>query len=152
HWGFDDPAKVEGTDEEKWARFQRVRDEIGVRIRRFVETEDTCDHRNLAGLDYLKEDLEPPWTKEITMIQAFAEVVEKSDDEVKDFRSVDKFWYSVKKLDPINGEKLNCYRASLASLSIALWVKPKTLIDRFSNPFKSLFSSVENTVSHTARE
>lgn len=46
HWGFDDPAKVEGTDEEKWASFQRVRDEIGVRIRRFVETEDTCDHRN----------------------------------------------------------------------------------------------------------
>ena len=23
HWGFDDPAKAEGTDEEKWAFFQR---------------------------------------------------------------------------------------------------------------------------------
>ncbi|MCK0473520.1 arsenate reductase (thioredoxin) [Halalkalibacter sp. APA_J-10(15)] len=37
HWGFDDPAKAEGTDEEKWAFFQRVRDEIGDRIKRFAE-------------------------------------------------------------------------------------------------------------------
>ncbi|MFC4402238.1 arsenate reductase (thioredoxin) [Gracilibacillus xinjiangensis] len=38
HWGFDDPAKAEGTDDEKWAVFQRVRDEIGDRIKRFAET------------------------------------------------------------------------------------------------------------------
>ncbi|MCG5102625.1 arsenate reductase (thioredoxin) [Oceanobacillus alkalisoli] len=38
HWGFDDPAKAEGTPEEKWAVFQRVRDEIGDRIKRFAET------------------------------------------------------------------------------------------------------------------
>nr|WP_276561854.1 arsenate reductase (thioredoxin) [Brevibacillus halotolerans] len=38
HWGFDDPAKAEGTDEEKWAIFQRVRDEIGTRIKLFAET------------------------------------------------------------------------------------------------------------------
>jgi arsenate reductase len=38
HWGFDDPAKAEGTEEEKWAVFQRVRDEIGERIKRFAET------------------------------------------------------------------------------------------------------------------
>ena len=38
HWGFDDPAKAEGTDEEKWAFFQRVRDEIKARIKRFAET------------------------------------------------------------------------------------------------------------------
>lgn len=38
HWGFDDPAKAEGTSEEKWAVFQRVRDEIGDRIKRFAET------------------------------------------------------------------------------------------------------------------
>ncbi|UJL47150.1 arsenate reductase (thioredoxin) [Virgibacillus sp. NKC19-16] len=38
HWGFDDPAKAEGTDEEKWAVFQRVRNEIGERIKRFAET------------------------------------------------------------------------------------------------------------------
>ncbi|MDR6999143.1 arsenate reductase (thioredoxin) [Neobacillus niacini] len=38
HWGFVDPAKAEGTEEEKWAIFQRVRDEIGDRIKRFAET------------------------------------------------------------------------------------------------------------------
>ncbi len=38
HWGFDDPAKAEGTDEEKWETFQRVRDEIEARIRAFAET------------------------------------------------------------------------------------------------------------------
>ncbi|MGY0691855.1 arsenate reductase (thioredoxin) [Virgibacillus sp. FSP13] len=37
HWGFDDPAKAEGTDEEKWAVFQRVRDEVGERMKRFAE-------------------------------------------------------------------------------------------------------------------
>ena len=35
HWGFDDPAKAVGNDEEKWATFQRVRDEIEERIKRF---------------------------------------------------------------------------------------------------------------------
>jgi arsenate reductase (thioredoxin) len=28
HWGFDDPAKATGSDEEKMAEFRRVRDEI----------------------------------------------------------------------------------------------------------------------------
>ena len=37
HWGFDDPAKAQGTDEEKWTVFQRVRDEICVRIQKFAE-------------------------------------------------------------------------------------------------------------------
>ncbi|MEK4511031.1 arsenate reductase (thioredoxin) [Paenibacillus anaericanus] len=38
HWGFDDPAKAQGTDEQKWAVFQRVRDQVGERIRQFAET------------------------------------------------------------------------------------------------------------------
>lgn len=38
HWGFDDPAKAEGTDEEKWLFFQRVRDEIGDRIKTYADT------------------------------------------------------------------------------------------------------------------
>lgn len=37
HWGFDDPAKAEGTEEEKWKVFQRVRDEIGAKIKQFAE-------------------------------------------------------------------------------------------------------------------
>lgn len=39
HWGFPDPAKVTGTEEEKWAVFQQVRDAIGERIDRFVQEE-----------------------------------------------------------------------------------------------------------------
>ena len=38
HWGFDDPARAEGTQEEKWAVFQRVRDEIDARIEEFSKT------------------------------------------------------------------------------------------------------------------
>ncbi|GLI85361.1 protein ArsC [Rossellomorea marisflavi] len=38
HWGFDDPAKATGSEEEKWAFFQRVRDEIGERIERFARS------------------------------------------------------------------------------------------------------------------
>lgn len=37
HWGFDDPARAEGTEDEKWKVFQRVRDEIGERVKRFAE-------------------------------------------------------------------------------------------------------------------
>ena len=38
HWGFDDPARAEGTEEEKWTVFQRVRDEISARIEEFGKT------------------------------------------------------------------------------------------------------------------
>lgn len=38
HWGFEDPAKAQGTDEEKWFVFQRVRDAIGTRIETFAKT------------------------------------------------------------------------------------------------------------------
>lgn len=34
HWGFDDPAGKE------WSEFQRVRDEIGERIKHFAETRE----------------------------------------------------------------------------------------------------------------
>lgn len=36
HWGFDDPAKASGTEEEIIAEFRRVRDEIRERIATFV--------------------------------------------------------------------------------------------------------------------
>lgn len=35
HWGFRDPAKAEGTEEEKWRFFQEVRDEIEEKINKF---------------------------------------------------------------------------------------------------------------------
>lgn len=37
HWGFDDPAKAEGTEAEKLAVFQQVRDAIRDRIKQFAD-------------------------------------------------------------------------------------------------------------------
>lgn len=36
HWSFEDPAKFEGTEEEKLARFREVRDLSEARIREWV--------------------------------------------------------------------------------------------------------------------
>ncbi|MGL6031378.1 MAG: arsenate reductase (thioredoxin) [Kurthia gibsonii] len=49
HWGFTDPAKATGTEEEKWAVFQDVRDAIQKRIQDFVEKEldDYESHSNV---------------------------------------------------------------------------------------------------------
>ncbi|WP_018758042.1 arsenate reductase (thioredoxin) [Paenibacillus terrigena] len=38
HWGFDDPAKATGTEEEIMAQFRNVRDAIKARIEAFVAT------------------------------------------------------------------------------------------------------------------
>jgi arsenate reductase (thioredoxin) len=37
HWGFDDPAKATGTEEEITAKFREVRDSIKNRIEQFVK-------------------------------------------------------------------------------------------------------------------
>ena len=37
HWGLEDPAEVQGTDEQKLAAFRRTEQEIGVRLRPFIE-------------------------------------------------------------------------------------------------------------------
>lgn len=36
HWGFEDPAKAQGNEQEKWQVFQKVRDAIGERVKQFV--------------------------------------------------------------------------------------------------------------------
>jgi arsenate reductase len=36
HWGFDDPAEAQGSDEERLHVFRRVRDEIHERLRMFI--------------------------------------------------------------------------------------------------------------------
>jgi arsenate reductase len=45
HWGFDDPAAAQGTDEERMAVFRRVLGEISVRIKPFAEVARRA-HRN----------------------------------------------------------------------------------------------------------
>ncbi|MBB6732074.1 arsenate reductase (thioredoxin) [Cohnella zeiphila] len=37
HWGFDDPAKATGTEEEVMEKFRKVRDAIKARIEAFVQ-------------------------------------------------------------------------------------------------------------------
>jgi arsenate reductase len=37
HWSFEDPAGVQGSDEDRLKVFRRVRDEIASRLRRFIE-------------------------------------------------------------------------------------------------------------------
>ena len=36
HWPFDDPAAVEGTDEEKLATFREVRDQIAAKVQSWI--------------------------------------------------------------------------------------------------------------------
>jgi arsenate reductase len=36
HWSFEDPAAVEGTEEQRLAAFRRIRDQIHERVRRFL--------------------------------------------------------------------------------------------------------------------
>lgn len=37
HWAIDDPAPAEGAHDQRMQVFRRVRDEIGVRVREFIE-------------------------------------------------------------------------------------------------------------------
>ncbi len=36
HWSFEDPAALEGTDEEKLAKFRQVRDQIEIKIKEWA--------------------------------------------------------------------------------------------------------------------
>lgn len=40
HWGFPDPSKASGTQEERLAAFRQVRDAIAARIEAFVQQQD----------------------------------------------------------------------------------------------------------------
>jgi len=39
HWSIEDPAAVQGSEEERLAAFRRIRDELRLRLQRFAETE-----------------------------------------------------------------------------------------------------------------
>jgi arsenate reductase (thioredoxin) len=36
HWGFPDPSRVQGSEEERLAAFRRIRNQIASRIRAFL--------------------------------------------------------------------------------------------------------------------
>ncbi len=38
HWGFDDPATLEGSEEDKLARTIEIRDQISEKVKNFVES------------------------------------------------------------------------------------------------------------------
>ncbi len=48
HWGFDDPAAAQGTEEERLAVFRRVLGEINLRITPFVEVARRAHDRPAA--------------------------------------------------------------------------------------------------------
>jgi arsenate reductase (thioredoxin) len=39
HWSFEDPAAVEGSEEERLAAFRRIRDQISVRVAEFFRAQ-----------------------------------------------------------------------------------------------------------------
>lgn len=41
HWSFEDPAAVQGTDEERLAVFRRIRDQIGEQVKEFLREENS---------------------------------------------------------------------------------------------------------------
>jgi arsenate reductase len=51
HWGFDDPAAAQGTEEERLAVFRRVLGEINLRIKPFVEVARRAHGRSVAKTD-----------------------------------------------------------------------------------------------------
>jgi arsenate reductase len=42
HWPFDDPAAVQGSEEERKAAFRKIRDQIRERIVAFIASSETC--------------------------------------------------------------------------------------------------------------
>ena len=46
HWPFDDPAAVQGSDEEKLAKFRVVRDQIETKIIHWLSLSETEKHKD----------------------------------------------------------------------------------------------------------
>jgi arsenate reductase len=42
HWPFNDPAAVDGSDDDKLTKFREVRDQIAAQIRAWVATLETA--------------------------------------------------------------------------------------------------------------
>jgi arsenate reductase len=42
HWSFEDPAAVEGSEEQRLAAFRRIRDQIRERVKAFLREQTAC--------------------------------------------------------------------------------------------------------------
>jgi hypothetical protein len=49
HWGLDDPAEVEGSDEERLEAFRRTRVELAMRLRPFISLARRATGRDQAA-------------------------------------------------------------------------------------------------------
>jgi arsenate reductase len=49
HWGLDDPAEVEGSEDERLAAYRRTREELAARLRPFVEVARQAARRHDAA-------------------------------------------------------------------------------------------------------
>ncbi len=55
HWGFPDPSRVEGSEEERLAAFRHIRDLIATRIRRFLDLQPAASMQ--SGPAFLEQAL-----------------------------------------------------------------------------------------------
>ena len=49
HWSFADPSQAAGSEEERLQVFRRVRDEIGARVRAWLDEEGARHERRIRG-------------------------------------------------------------------------------------------------------
>ncbi len=56
HWGFSDPSRVEGTEEERLAAFRHIRDLIATRIRQFLGLQPPTSLEKLYAAGLAQED------------------------------------------------------------------------------------------------
>lgn len=56
HWGFPDPSRVEGSEEERLAAFRHIRDLIAIRIQQFLQLQPATSLEKLYTAGLAQED------------------------------------------------------------------------------------------------
>lgn len=56
HWGFPDPSRVVGSEEERLAAFREVRDQIAARLQRFLQLQSATSLEQLYTAAQALED------------------------------------------------------------------------------------------------
>jgi arsenate reductase (thioredoxin) len=57
HWGFPDPSRVEGSEEERLAAFRHIRDLIAVRLNQFLGLHPATSLEQLYAAAKAQEEL-----------------------------------------------------------------------------------------------